>query len=266
MDNITGKVALITGGATGIGAAYVKELFKRGMKAATLLDIHDNGKDLADEMNSCYGDNKALFVKADVTNFEAFKGGFEANMKKFYQLDLVINNAGIMRDRTWERMIDINIKGTITGSLLGIQYMGKNHGGCGGTIVNTASIVGLQPFVGAPVYTGTKHFIIGFTRSMGTDFFYRLTGIRFLSVCPGLTKTQIVPDIEQSVLGGFPNLAKIFAREVNSVIPQSVERIAEGLNTMLNEGENGSIWVGENDEPIYEVVIPDRKTFKKERC
>ncbi|XP_030755034.1 15-hydroxyprostaglandin dehydrogenase [NAD(+)]-like [Sitophilus oryzae] len=265
MDIIAGKVALITGGATGIGAAYVKELFKRGMKAATISDIDDRGAALAEEINCCYGKGRAIFINADVTNCEAFKGLFDTNMKKFDRLDLVINNAGILRDKTWQRMLDINISATVRGSLLGIQYMGRNNGGCGGTIVNTASILGLQPLTGCPVYTGTKHFVIGFTRSIGTKYFYDLTGVRFLTICPGVTITPLITDAEDWAFDGFPNLGKTLAQQLGSLEPQSVEWLAEGLNTMLNEGENGSVWVGEEAKPIYEVAIPDRKTYKKER-
>ncbi|KAF7264851.1 15-hydroxyprostaglandin dehydrogenase [NAD(+)]-like [Rhynchophorus ferrugineus] len=264
MDIIAGKVAIITGGATGIGAAYAKELFKRGLKGATLSDIDDRGQQLAKDLSCCYGDGKVIFIKADVTDKKAFENVFETTKKQFKQLDVVINNAGILRDKIWDSMIDINLKGTVTGSLLGIKHMGKNNGGCGGTIVNTASILGLQPLSGCPVYTGTKHFVIGFTRSMGTKYWFDLTGIRFLTICPGVTSTPMISDAEQWVFEGFPGLGKTLAHQLGSMIPQSTECLAYGLNTILNEGENGSVWVGEEAKPIYQAFIPDRRTFKKD--
>ncbi|CAG9769768.1 unnamed protein product [Ceutorhynchus assimilis] len=266
MDAIANKIALITGGANGIGPAYISKLFQGGMQGCTIADIDEkNGEKVCAEMNCTYGKNKAIFIKADVCDKEAFECVFKANMQKFKRLDLVVNNAGILRDQVWEKMIDLNVASTVQGSLLGIKYMGKNNKGCGGTIVNTASILGLQGLPGTPVYTGTKHFVIGFTRSIGTKWWYDLTGIRFLTICPGVTLTSMIHDANDWVFSGFPGLGKLVVQGLGSEPSQTVEDLAEGLNVMLNEGENGSIWVCEGAIPIYEVVIPkihDMKKFK----
>lgn len=267
MDAICGKVALITGGANGIGAAYVKRLFQSGMGGCTITDIDEkNGEALADQMNSCYGKGRAIFIKGDVTDKESFECVFKENMKKFKQLDLLVNNAGILRDRIWEKCIDLNIKSTVHGSLLGIKYMGRNNGHCGGTVVNTASILGLQGMAGAPCYTGTKHFVIGFTRSIGTQFWFDLTGVRFMAICPGVTMTPMITDAEKWVFEGFPNLGKVLVDGLAREPSQPVEDLAEGLNTMLNEGENGTYWVGEGSTPIYQVVIPPIHDMKVSSC
>lgn len=263
MDAICGKIALITGGANGIGAAYVRRLFQAGMQGCTITDIDQvQGEALAEEMNGCYGKDKAIFVKGDMSDKASFECVFQQNMKTFNQLDLLVNNAGILRDKTWEPMINLNIASTVYGSLLGIKHMGRNNGGCGGTIVNTASILGLQALPGCPCYTGTKHFVIGFTRSIGTQFWFDLTGIRFMTICPGVTMTPMITDAEQWVFEGFPGLGKLVVDGLKAEPCQTVEDLAEGLNTMLNEGENGSIWVGEGAKPIYEVVIPPIHAMK----
>ncbi|XP_060519018.1 15-hydroxyprostaglandin dehydrogenase [NAD(+)]-like isoform X2 [Cylas formicarius] len=212
MEAVCGKVALITGTTYGIGAAYVKDLFQNGLKACTMSDIDPKGQELADEMNCKYGEGKALFIQADAIQKDALECVFEKNMQTFKGLDIVVNNAGILRDSLWEQTIDLNIKSTIHGSLLGIKYMGKNNGGNGGTVVNTSSILGMQPCFGCPVYTGQE-----------------------------------------------------LAALLQSMPTQTTQPIAEGLRKMLNEGENGSVWVGE-DNMFYEVEIPDRKTFKKKIC
>ncbi|XP_066143800.1 15-hydroxyprostaglandin dehydrogenase [NAD(+)]-like [Euwallacea fornicatus] len=267
MDAIYGKVALITGGANGIGAAYVKRLFKSGMQGCTITDIDEqNGSYLAEEMNKCYGRGKAIFVKADVSDQGCFEGVLKENMKKFKKLDLLVNNAGILRDRIWDKMLDTNVSSIVRGSLLGIKYMGRNNGGCGGTIVNTASILGLQGMPGAPCYTGTQHFVIGFTRSIGTQFWFDLTGIRFMTICPGITMTPMITDAEKWVLNEFPGLGNHLLQKLRNEPSQTAEDIAEGLNTILNEGENGSIWVGEGGTPIYQVIIPKISDMKTKSC
>ncbi|KAL1513346.1 hypothetical protein ABEB36_002767 [Hypothenemus hampei] len=267
MDAICGKIGIITGGANGIGAAYVRRLFKAGMQGCTITDTDEtNGEKLAEDVNKSYGNGKALFIKGDMTNKKSFECVFEEHKNHFQQLDVLINNAGILRDKTWEHMINLNVTATVRGTLLGMKYMGKNNGGCGGTIVNTASILGLRDMAGCPCYTGTKHFVVGFTRSMGNKFWFDLTGIRFLTICPGVTITPLITDAEKWVFDGFPGLGKVLSDGLGSQPPQTVDDLAEGLNTILNEGENGSIWVGEGATPIFEVIIPKIHDIKADSC
>lgn len=257
IEVISGKLAIITGAAAGIGEAYVRRLFKGGMKGCTIADKDESGAALAKEMQCCYGKCSAKFVQADVTDPEQFENVFKEHLDTYKQLDLLVNNAGIMKDRIVDKMIDINVAATVRGTLLGIKFMGKNNNFKGGTIVNTASVAGLKPWSTFPGYAGTKHFVVGFTRSMGTKYWSDLTGIRFMTICPGVTLTALISDIDRSVLRDFPTLEK---RAINQLAQiknrcQSVEIVAETLNTMLNEGANGSIWVIGGGE-TFEVEIP----------
>ncbi|KAJ8960193.1 hypothetical protein NQ318_003917 [Aromia moschata] len=149
-----------------------------------------------------------------------------------------------MNDAHWELEIAINVSAVVQGSLFGIKYMGKNNGGKGGVIVNIASILGLQNLAGCPVYVGTKHFVVGLDRSFGTPYFLERTGITFLTMCPGVTDTPL--DI-----GGW------------KVRLSGPSNVAKGMYTLITKGENGSVWVSEGGQPIYEVAIPDRTTLRK---
>lgn len=75
--------------------------------------------------------------------------------------------------------------------------MSKENGGRGGTIVNTASVLGMQPFSGAPIYTGTKHFVVGFTRSYGMPWNWNRSNIRVMALCPGVTMTPLISQLTQ---------------------------------------------------------------------
>lgn len=139
-----------------------------------------------------------------------------------------------MNDTNWELEIAINCvrnildhivietvpnslflqNAVVQGSLLGIKYMGKNNGKSGGVIVNIASILGLQEFVGCPVYTATKHFVVGLDRSFGKPYFYDLTGIKFLTMCPGVTDTPLISEASQFVLQRFQNLDKVLTENL----------------------------------------------------
>lgn len=108
----------------------------------------------------------------------------------------------------------------VQGSLFGIKYIGKNKGGKGGIIVNIASILGLQELDGCPIYVGTKHFVVGLDRSFGTSYYYNLTGIKFLTMCPGVTDTPLISGAEKFALQDFPNLGKVLADGLGSMPDQ----------------------------------------------
>ncbi|CAH0550954.1 unnamed protein product [Brassicogethes aeneus] len=180
------KVALVTGGATGIGLEYVRYLLQHGLKNAV-----------------------------------------------------------------------------VEGCLLAFKYMSKHYGGNGGVVVNAGSILSLREFSGCPIYTGTKHFIVGLTKSFGTPYFLNLTGVRFLTMCPGVTYTPLISEAGRFALTDFPKIAEILVQDLGSYPAQQPEDVAQGLITMITKGENGSVWVSEGGEPVYEVILPDLKTWRK---
>ncbi|PSN50763.1 hypothetical protein C0J52_05936 [Blattella germanica] len=216
--DIKGKNALVTGAATGIGLEYVKQLLENGAQPAFRpmeacsegqivkenvallqhvavcdLDVR-KGENAVKELVEKYGKGKAIFIKCDVTNIPEFEDAFKKAYNAFKSLDIVINNAGILNDEKWELQIAINVNGVVRGTLLGLEYMGKDKGGKGGVIVNIASILGLQNIAGCPVYVGTKHAVVGISRSFGMPFHFDRTGVRVLTMCPGVTDTPLISE------------------------------------------------------------------------
>lgn len=108
----------------------------------------------------------------------------------------------------------------VQGTLLGIKHMGKNNGGKGGVIINIASILGLQELNGCPIYVGTKHFVVGMNRSFGTPYFYNFTGIKFLTMCPGVTDTPLISEAQNYALEGFSDLGKVLANGLGALPAQ----------------------------------------------
>ncbi|KAJ3648862.1 hypothetical protein Zmor_020633 [Zophobas morio] len=262
--DIKGKIALVTGASSGIGFHYVKELLSNGAKAVTIADIDvTKGEESAKKLNNEFGGNKVIFVRTDVTKADELEAAFKTTLNTWKGLDIVINNAGIMNDANWELQIAINCNHVVNGSLLAIKYIGKNNGGKGGVVVNIASILGLQELAGCPIYVGTKHFVVGLDRSFGTPFFYNLTGIQFLTMCPGVTHTPLISEAGHFALPGLGNLAKELVDGLASMPGQKPESVAKGMITLITQGENGSVWVAEGGEPIYEVTIPQRQTLRK---
>ncbi|CAH2010513.1 unnamed protein product [Acanthoscelides obtectus] len=106
------------------------------------------------------------------------------------------------------------------------------------------------------------HFVL-LGRSFGSPYFYDLTGIRFLTMCPGVTDTPLISDANKFTLNGFPGLGQNLAEGLGDLPPQPTTNVAIGLIKMIKDGENGSVWVSEGNQPIYEVEIPDRLTLRK---
>lgn len=100
--------------------------------------------------------------------------------------------------------------------------MGKDKGGKGGVIINIASILGLQESPAAPVYTGTKHFVVGFSRSLGDSYHFNRTGVKIVTMCPGVTYTGLVDGAENSALTCLsPDLGKFLAKSLAELPGQS---------------------------------------------
>ncbi|ERL94896.1 hypothetical protein D910_12169 [Dendroctonus ponderosae] len=188
---------------------------------------------------------------------------FDKTIAQFKGLDIVINNAGIMYDADWEKEIALNCNAVVEGSLLAVKHLGKNNGGKGGVVANIASILGLQKLAGCPIYVGTKHFVVGLTRSFGTDYYWNLTGIKFVTMCPGVTDTPLISDANRFALQGYPKLGELLANELGSLPAQPTSNVAQGMITLITKGSNGSVWVSEGNEPVYEVSIPERTTLRK---
>ncbi|XP_046601370.1 15-hydroxyprostaglandin dehydrogenase [NAD(+)]-like [Neodiprion lecontei] len=254
--DIKNKIALITGGANGIGFSYAKEFLRNGASHVAVLDLADSkGEEAVKKLNEEFGSGRAIFVVCDVTKSEELEAAFARIVKEFGRLDIVINNAGIMDDSRWELEVNINYIGLVRGTLLGFQYMGKDKGGKGGTIVNVASIAGLIHAPLFPIYVGTKCAVIGLTRSFGHSYHYDKTGVRLLAMCPSVTDTQLVtgapkrtldvvtPDTVTEILNTYPS--------------QTADSVAQGMVQIIRDGKSGSVWLVENGEPAFEVDIPD---------
>ncbi|KAJ8972259.1 hypothetical protein NQ314_000261 [Rhamnusium bicolor] len=229
--DIKGKIALITGGAAGIGLAYSIELLQNGLGGVVIADVNAaTGEDTSAKLNEEYGAKKAVFIKTDVTKADQLEAAFQLAISTYGTLDIVINNAGVMNDAHWELEVAINCDFK---NLLDVPSM-------------------LEQNTSLSAWT-----------SRSERYYYNLTGIRFLTMCPGVTGTPLISEADKFALVGYPNLGKLLAEDLGSLPPQPTSNVAKGLYTMLTTGENGSVWVSEGGQPVYEVEIPDRNTLRK---
>ncbi|XP_023019737.1 15-hydroxyprostaglandin dehydrogenase [NAD(+)] [Leptinotarsa decemlineata] len=251
------KVALITGGVRGIGYNIAEGLLDVGTKAVIFGDAKtEDCKEAVCKLNEKYGEPRAFFQTCDISKKSDLEKLFKTVKEKFNKIDFVVNNADI--DEEWDKTMYVNLNGLVRGTLLGFKYMGAQSGGKGGYIINVSSILGLQPFFASPIYSGTKHFGIGFSRSMGDKYFYDRSKVKVMTLCPSITNTT---KNRKDGLPEFKDLASDGARSIRRLTSQDPSEIGKGLLTMLEDAENGSVWVSEGKD-FYKARIPDRRTLR----
>ncbi|XP_033302914.1 uncharacterized oxidoreductase YuxG-like [Bombus bifarius] len=260
--NIEGKIALVTGGANGIGFCAARKLLRNGAKTVALLDLNDSGgESAAAELNNEFGKDRAIFIACDVSKSEKLKESFKKVIDMYETLDILVNIAGIMDDADWEIMVDVNYKGIVHGTILGLHIMGKYKGGNGGVIVNMSSVAGLEGIPIAPIYGGTQYAIVGFTQSL--KHYYEKTGIRMLTICPGLTTTAMAARFMSSKEHAMDLLdEETAAMAMATMQKQPPEHVATAIIQLIEHGKNGAIYVIENNQPAYAIEIPSYSALK----
>jgi NAD(P)-dependent dehydrogenase (short-subunit alcohol dehydrogenase family) len=192
-----GKVALVTGGGSGIGRAASMLFSRRGARVA-ITDIDSKGGEETAMMVASTG-GQAFFVRADVSRSDDVKAMVDRTVEAYGRLDFAFNNAGVFTglvplaeytEEMWEKNINVNLKGPWLCMKYEIPHMLRNGGGA---IVNTSSIAGIVAFPGHYGYTASKSGINGITRGAAIEF--AKSGIRINAVCPGVTETPMAKDI-----------------------------------------------------------------------
>ncbi|CAL1688486.1 unnamed protein product [Lasius platythorax] len=256
MDNVRNKTVMITGGAVGLGYKYAEILLRHDAKSVAIIDLPtSNGENAATTLENEFGKGRAFFIACDVTKAEDLEKAFKRVVDAFETLDILINNAGIFNEHKWEQLIDINVKGLIRGSYLALDHMGRHKGGKGGVIVNISSIAGLFMYLPAPIYTASKHAVLGFSQSLAG--LYDKTGVRVLIMCPGATRTPIMDDFKNKVIHVIDaECAKSEFDNFEFSTAQSTENVARAMLALIEKGKNGAAWVSEDNQPPYAVDFP----------
>ena len=198
LDN---KVAVITGGAQGIGRATC-ERFVRDGASVVIADVADEaGAELAEALG-----DKAVFVHTDVTDADSAAAAMQAAVDHFGGLDVVVNNAGITRDATLKKMtgdqfdavINVNLKGVYLCTQAAVPLLEARGGGA---ILNAASVVAHNGNFGQTNYVATKAGVIGMTKTWARELGRK--GIRVNAVAPGFIATEMVLTVPEKVLDGL---------------------------------------------------------------
>lgn len=243
--NLAGRVALVTGGASGIGRATAVRLAAEGMQVC-VVDIDGSA---AEEVAESFG---GIGLRCDVTDPDQVDATFAACVAGLGRLDLAFLNAGVTIEWSgdigsldvaqYRRSVGVNVDGVVFGARAAVRTMRSLGAGTDRAILATASLAGLMPWHPDPVYSLGKHGVVGFMRSIAPNL--AAEGIAVHTICPGITETGVLGDRRSLV-------------ERIGVPVMEPDAIADAVMVALDAPADatGTCWVAQYGKPAWPMAF-----------
>ncbi|MEE6452022.1 3-oxoacyl-ACP reductase [Gottfriedia acidiceleris] len=232
MMDLVNRVAIVTGGAKGIGKAIAFALAEKGAKV--VINYNNSEADAKAVVDELFENGyEALAVQANVAELDQAKALIDRTVEHFGRLDIIVNNAGITRDRSfkklsaedWHEVIDVNLSSVYNTCNSALPYLLESDNA---RIINISSVIGQAGGFGQTNYSAAKAGMIGFTKSLALEL--AKTNVTVNSVCPGFIETDMVREIPENV-----------QEQIKSRIPKrrfgTVEEIAKAVIYLCEGGE-----------------------------
>ncbi|WP_160719337.1 acetoacetyl-CoA reductase [Bacillus sp. USDA818B3_A] len=232
MTNLNGKVAIVTGGSRGIGAAISMELARQGVKVVlNFVSREELAEKMVADIQEIGGE--AYAVRADVSNTEDAAHLVQEAIDHFGRLDILVNNAGITRDSTfkklssedWRKVIDVNLNSVYNTTSSALPHLLESEAG---RIINISSIIGQSGGFGQTNYAAAKAGLIGYTKSLALEL--ARTNVTVNAICPGFIGTEMVQAIPEKVLAGI--VEKVPQKRLGKP-----EEVARGVAFLCKDGD-----------------------------
>ncbi|CAM5184243.1 3-oxoacyl-[acyl-carrier-protein] reductase OS=Ureibacillus acetophenoni OX=614649 GN=SAMN05877842_103274 PE=3 SV=1 [Ureibacillus acetophenoni] len=204
------KVAIITGGANGIGKAAVEVFVNEGAKVVIADFAEEQGKQLESELLEKNHD--VLFVQLNVASKESVQSMVDTVLSRYGKIDILINNAGItknamlvkMTEEDFDRVLDVNLKGVFNCTQIVVPHMVAQGYG---KVINTSSVSGVYGNVGQTNYAATKAAVVGMTKTWAKELGRK--GINVNAVAPGFTRTSMTEKMPEKVLSYMESIVSL---------------------------------------------------------
>jgi len=272
---LDGKVAIVTGGSSGIGKAIVKTYLDHGAKVM-IVDVDEEGLQETEKELAKFKEN-VLLVKGDVTKVEDVRKTVDETVKKWTKIDVLVNNAGVgtisslieMTEEEWDYVLDINLKGMFLFTREVAKVMIEQKGGC---VINLSSINEEVPLAGEIHYCVSKGGVKMLTRAVALEL--APYNIRVNAIAPGMTETAlteellVIPELKSAVLHQIPfgrigrpkDIAKVavfFASDYASWVTGSTICVDGGMHLI---GEESYLY------PLHRAMGFEEKIPKAPMC
>ncbi|MCD4826963.1 MAG: 3-oxoacyl-[acyl-carrier-protein] reductase [Acholeplasmataceae bacterium] len=205
--DLQNRVAIVTGGASGIGKTISLALAKKG---AFVVINYNRSEDKALALVKEIEDlgSKALAVQADISNFDEAKKLVDACIQTFQKLDILVNNAGVTQDKLilrmqeedYDKVLNTNLKGAWNMSKHASKYLLKSNFG---RVINISSVTGLMGNIGQTNYSASKAGLIGLTKSLARELASRSVTVN--AICPGFIETDMTASLDQNLIDAYLN-------------------------------------------------------------
>lgn len=191
------KIAIITGAGSGIGREVAYEVANEGAKVVLVNRTKSKAEKTLENIKSRNGEG--IVVGADVSKMDEMQKAIDKTIEEYGKIDILCNIAGIFDGQvdiletdedSWNKILNVDLKGTYIGSKLAIEKMKENDGG---VIINISSIAGIRGSTASPAYTSAKHGVIGLTGDIA--FKHGKDNIRAVAICPGMVETSMTDDM-----------------------------------------------------------------------
>jgi NAD(P)-dependent dehydrogenase (short-subunit alcohol dehydrogenase family) len=200
METFAGRVALVTGGSSGIGRATAIKFGERGAKVVVAARREKEGKETVEMIRKAGGE--ATLIRTDVRISSQVENMVQQTVERYGRLDIAFNDAGVggimarlvrTTEEIFDEVVDTNFKGVWLCMKHQIPVMQKQGGG---VIINNASVSGVATAERLSVYSGTKHAVVGISNAAATE--YGKDNIRVIAICPGWIKTRMTEELRAS--------------------------------------------------------------------
>ena len=197
------QVAIITGGSRGIGRATAEKFIKEGATVIITASSKENAEKAAAQLKQQYPGARVGGISPDLSSLESVQQAFAQVAQEYGRIDILVNNAGVSEstpllnytEETFDKVMDLNVKGVFTASRVAAEYMEKQSSG---VILNTSSMVSLYGQPAGFAYPASKFAVNGMTLSMARELGPK--GIRVNAVAPGITETDMMKAVPKEVI------------------------------------------------------------------